>query len=116
MLDHMAERLAKTKKEKVDMADELERARAREEEAMRGFEAASAAREQAKDRERAINEQKLEDAARIRDLEARLSALLAQRADLEKEMQDTRSAMRNVEANVKTLCDARHRIRTGGGG
>ncbi len=94
----------------------MERLRAKEEETMRGLRAARAARELAEDRERVLSEQRSKDETRIRTLERRLNDLLVQRAEMEKEMEVTRSAMKRVEENVNALCAVKRRARAAGGG
>ncbi len=62
-----------------------------------------------------LSKQRSKDESRIRSLERRLNELLVQRAEMEKEMEVTRGAMKRVEGNVKALCVANHRMRAGTG-
>ena len=48
--------------------------------------------------------------ARVRELEKKIAQLLAEREEIDQEMELTRSALRQVESNVNILCATRHRI------
>ena len=96
-------------KEKAGLASELDRL-------SRELRAANAARELAEDRERSLSEQRAKDDTRVRALEERVKELLAHRAEIEKELQVARGALKNVDANVAALCAVQRRMRTSSGG
>jgi chromosome segregation ATPase len=116
VLDEMSGRLSKMEKKNADLTSAMERTKAKEDGSVRELQMANANRELAEDRARVLSEQRSKDETRIRTLKRRLNDLLVQRAEMEKEMEVTRSAMIRVEENVNALCAVKRRSRAAGGG
>ena len=114
-LDEMSGRLSTMEKKNADLTSAMEHIKAKENGAARELQMAESRRELAEERERGLSEQRSKDETRIRTLERRLNELLVQRAEMEKEMEVTRSAMKRVEENVNALCAVKRRIRSGSG-
>ncbi len=113
VLDEMSGRLAKMGKKNAELTSAMERIKGKEDGAARELQLAKAARDLAEDKAKVLGEQRHKDESRTRTLERRVNELLLQRAEMEKEMEVTRSAMKRVEENVNALCAVKRRIRSG---
>ena len=104
-LDEMTARLSMMEQTNADLTDEREPAGAKEQEVPRQRGKAGAARE------RALREQRDKAEARVRVLEKQVSELHLQRAEMERELQVTRCAMKRVEGNLNALWSRQRRAR-----